>query len=141
MKKYKFLVVIGMKINNMEILDIIKIEPRSLFLPDKSNFENSIYFFAYNIKIKNQGNEEVKLLSRYWDIKDANGDINIVEGKGVIGEQPILKPNSYYKYTSFCPLKTAFGSMEGFYTFSKENGLHFRAKIPEFSLVSPHNIN
>ena len=125
----------------MKISDIIKIESRSLFLPNKSNFENSVYFFAYSIKIENQGNEEVKLLSRYWNIKDANGDVDTVEGKGVIGEQPILKPNDSYKYTSFCPLKTAFGSMGGFYTFSKENGFKFKAEIPEFSLVSPHNIN
>ena len=116
-----------MRMNNMEISDKIEIIGKSLFLPDKSNSKNSIYFFAYSIKIRNQSAQEVKLLSRYWNIKDAHGSIDIVEGEGVIGEQPILRVNESYKYTSFCPLKTAFGSMEGFYVFSKKDGIKFKS--------------
>ena len=126
---------------NMKISDKIKIKGRSLFLPDRSNFENSVYFFAYSIEIKNQSDEQVKLLSRYWNIKNAHGSIDIVEGEGVVGEQPTLRVNESYKYTSFCPLKTAFGSMKGFYTFSKKDGIEFKSEIPEFGLVSPCNIN
>ena len=81
------------------------------------------------------------MLSRHWNIKDAHGSIDIVEGEGVIGEQPTLRANESYKYTSFCPLKTPFGSMKGFFTFSREGGIEFKSKIPEFSLVSPCNIN
>ena len=127
--------------NDMEISDKIKIEAKSLFLPDRSNLQKSIYFFVYNIKIKNESEEKVRLLTRYWNIKDANGHIDIVEGEGVVGEQPILRPNDSYKYTSFCPLRTAFGSMSGFYTFSKTNGDKFKSKIPEFGLITPDNIN
>ena len=103
--------------------------------------ENSVYFFVYNIKIKNQSSEEVRLLSRYWNIKDANGNIDVVKGEGVVGEQPILRMNESYKYTSFCPLKTEFGSMSGFYIFAKKNGDKFKSEIPEFGLITPHNIN
>jgi len=127
--------------NNIEISNKIKIKGKSLFLPDKSNLKNSIYFFVYTIEIKNQSDQEVKLLSRYWNIKDAHGSIDIVQGKGVIGDQPTLKSNESYEYTSFCPLKTAFGSMKGFYIFSKKDGIEFKTKIPEFGLVSPSNIN
>ena len=127
--------------NNIEISHKIKIKGKSLFLPDKSNLKNSVYFFVYTIEIKNQSNQEVQLLSRYWNIKDAHGSIDIVRGEGVIGEQPILKSNGSYKYTSFCPLKTAFGSMKGFYVFSEKDGIKFKSKIPEFGLVSPNNIN
>ena len=127
--------------NNIEISDKIKIQAKSLFFPDRSNFENSIYFFAYNINIRNNSEEEVKLLARYWSIKDANGHIDIVKGDGVVVEQPVLKPNDSFKYTSFCPLKTAFGTMKGFYTFSNRNGDKFKSEIPEFGLVAPNNIN
>ena len=125
----------------MEISNKINIEGKSLFLPDKSSLENSVYFFVYNIKIKNQSSEEVRLLSRYWNIKDANGNIDVAEGEGVVGEQPILRMNESYRYTSFCPLKTVFGSMSGFYTFVKKNGDKFKSEIPEFGLITPDNIN
>ena len=127
--------------SNIKISNKIKIEAKSFFIPERSNVENSIYFFAYHIKIKNHSNEDIQLLSRYWNIQDAHGFINIVEGEGVIGAQPILKINESYKYTSFCPLKTSFGSMRGFYTFSKKDGSKFKSLIPEFGLVTPTNIN
>ena len=125
----------------MEISNKINIEGKSLFLPDKSSLENSVYFFVYNIKIKNQSSEEVRLLSRYWNIKDANGNIDVAEGEGVVGEQPILRINESYKYTSFCPLKTEFGCMSGFYTMKDEDGNVFKVEIPEFPLVLDNLIN
>jgi len=127
--------------NDLKISDQIIIKTRSLFLPDKSNFEKPLYFFIYKVEIINEGSEKVQLLTRHWDIQDANGNINVVNGEGVIGDKPILNPNEMFEYTSYCPLKTSFGSMKGFYTFSKKDGEMFKSLIPEFSLIVPNNIN
>ena len=119
----------------------IKIKSQSAFLSGQSDIKRSIYFFSYKINIINLSNESIKLLTRHWDIKDANGKINVIEGDGVIGEYPIIKSNDSYNYKSFCPLKTEFGSMRGFYTFSNDNGDIIKSIIPEFSLIAPSYIN
>jgi ApaG protein len=126
---------------NLKFSNQITIKAKSLFLPDKSNFERPLYFFMYKIEIINEGSEQVQLLTRHWDIQDANGNVNVVNGEGVIGNKPILNPNDMFEYTSYCPLKTNFGSMKGFYTFSQKNGDMFKSLIPEFSLIVPNNIN
>ena len=125
----------------MKISNQVKIETLSSFLPERSNIKQSIYFFIYRIKIENLSNDSIRLLTRHWDIKDANGNINIVNGEGVVGKTPIINPNEYYTYSSFCPLKTDFGSMKGYYTFSKYNGDIIKTLIPEFSLIVPTHVN
>ena len=125
----------------MEIINKIHIESKSAFLPEKSDLEKSVYFFMYQIEINNLTNNPIRLLTRHWNIKDANGNINIVDGEGVIGEKPTIAPNEKYTYTSFCPLKTNFGSMKGHYTFSKKDGKIVKTLIPEFSLIVPNYIN
>jgi len=126
----------------MDILDDIKINVEAFFLENKSDIEKSLYFFMYKVTISNKSDKIIQLLSRHWEICNANGDINIIEGEGVIGEQPIMKPGSSFQYNSFCPLKTEFGKMTGFYVFKEEGTKNlFKGVIPEFSLVVPTRIN
>ena len=126
----------------MDILDNIKINVEAFFLENKSDIEKSVYFFMYKVTISNQTDKTIQLLSRHWDICDANGDIDIIEGEGVIGEQPIMKPGDSFQYNSFCPLKTEFGKMSGFYIFEEEGTENlFKGLIPEFALVVPTRIN
>ena len=126
----------------MDILDNIKINVEAFFLENKSDIEKSLYFFMYKVTILNKSDKTIQLLSRHWDICDANGNINIIEGEGVIGEQPIMKPESSFQYNSFCPLKTEFGKMTGFYIFEEDGTKNlFKGLIPEFLLVVPTHIN
>jgi len=125
----------------MKIFDNIQINATSSFLVDKSDLDNSVYLFTYNIQIKNLSAEPLKLLTRHWEIRDALGNVDVVDGEGVIGEMPIIKSKEDYIYSSFCPLKTSFGSMSGFYTFSRDNGEIIKSLIPEFSLIVPEYIN
>ena len=124
-----------------EITKKIRITVNPEFLEEHSDPDEKRFIWAYHVKIENQGIDTVQLLSRSWKITDALGRVQEVRGSGVVGEQPILKPNDFYKYTSFCPLKTEFGSMSGFYIFAKKNGDRFKSEIPEFGLITPHNIN
>ena len=124
-----------MKNNNIKI-DII-----TEYVPELSNNEDSMFYFSYKVKIKNLGLKKVQLLSRHWDIKDGLGRKKSINGEGVIGKKPIINPGEYYEYKSYCPLKTEFGSMDGFYTMKDENGNLFKTVIPNFGLISPDSIN
>lgn len=62
----------------------------------------------------------------------------IVEGPGVVGEQPILEPGDTFEYTSGTPLETPSGFMQGAYIMAElTSGEEFDAVIPVFSLDSP----
>ena len=119
----------------------IKIKAISHFIKNRSSPENSIFLFSYDVKIKNNSDSEVQLLSRYWHIQDGDGNVEEVRGPGVIGLQPLIKPNERFEYSSFCPLKTPFGMMSGVYQMKLNSGEIFDAAIPAFSLHATGHVN
>lgn len=100
----------------------------------------SKHVFAYFITIHNMGDQSVKLLKRHWEIEDSCGDSHEVDGEGVIGVQPTIKPGEDYEYNSFCVLKSYHGSMSGYYTMEREDGKMINVRIPKFQLSS-HVLN
>lgn len=119
----------------------IRIRVQSRYIPERSEPEQSQWFFAYHVQIVNEGTETAQLVSRHWVITDANGKIEEVKGPGVIGKQPVLQPGDAFEYTSFCPLPTSFGTMHGTYQMVTPGGARFDAEIAPFSLAEPHAIN
>jgi ApaG protein len=119
----------------------IRIQVRSFYDEERSSPEENYYFFAYQVRISNVGQETAQLVSREWFITDGNGDTQRVQGSGVVGEQPVLAPGEAFEYTSFCPLPTAVGAMHGSYHMVLENGDSFEAEIAPFSLAVPHAVN
>ena len=113
----------------------------SRFIPERSNHEIPIFFFAYWITIKNQGTTPAQLLSRYWHITDADGRINEVRGEGVVGEKPLINPGQSFEYNSFCPLPTNFGFMKGYYEMQGVDKSTFQVEIPQFRLATPKSAN
>jgi ApaG protein len=113
----------------------VTVEPR--FLPERSSFEKSYFFWAYTIEITNRGDETVQLKTRHWRITDANGKLQEVRGAGVVGEEPVLKPGESFEYTSGVPLPTPSGFMVGTYGMISDAGERFDIDIPAFSLDSP----
>lgn len=107
------------------------------FLPEQSRIEAGKWFWVYHIRIENGSDRPVQLLTRHWRITDGRGMVNLVEGDGVVGEQPTLAPGQSHDYVSGCPLTTPHGSMEGFYTFKAADGSLFEAAIPFFPLAAP----
>jgi ApaG protein len=107
------------------------------FLPEHSDPEAMHFVWAYTIEIANHSPMRVQLISRRWIITDARGIEQIVEGSGVVGEQPILKSGETFRYTSGCPLSTSSGLMAGTYHMVDENGVDFDIVIPTFTLDSP----
>ena len=84
----------------------IEIVVSTKFLPERSDPTKSLFFFSYDVKIKNNGKNTVQLKDRYWNITDAKNNTEEIRGPGVIGNQPVIKPGQSYEYKSFCPLKT-----------------------------------
>lgn len=119
----------------------IRVEVESTYVRERSLPEEQYFFFAYHIRISNEGDDTVQLLSREWLITDADGNEERVRGPGVIGEQPVLTPGEMFEYTSFCPLRTSMGAMQGTYTMQTEDGERFEAEIAPFTLAVPHVLN
>jgi ApaG protein len=90
--------------------------------------------FEYTVRITNQSEETVQLVSRHWIITDALDHVHEVKGLGVIGEQPVLAPGESFKYSSWCPLKTPTGAMRGTYQMVRSNGDPFEIEIAPFGL-------
>lgn len=107
------------------------------FLPEQSQVEAGKWFWIYHIRIENGSDRTVQLLTRHWRITDGRGMISLVDGDGVVGEQPVLAPGQSHDYVSGCPLSTPHGSMDGFYTFRGEDGALFEVAIPFFPLAAP----
>ena len=119
----------------------IKIDSNSKFVPEISNINDSLYYFSYEISIQNKSGKKVKLLSRHWNIINGFGDNKQIDGEGVIGKKPIINPGEVFKYSSYCPLSTQYGTMNGFYTMKDESGEIFKVIIPKFSLYQPEVVN
>jgi ApaG protein len=119
----------------------IRIEVSSHYLPERSAPQESQYLFAYHVRVSNVGSETAQLVSREWIITTAEGDVERVKGPGVVGEQPVLPPNAAFEYTSYCPLKTAVGSMHGSYQMVTADGERFDAEIAPFTLATPNSLN
>jgi ApaG protein len=113
----------------------VHVEP--VYLEARSSPENSQYFWAYRVRLENQGMETVQLLNRHWMITNARGEFTEVKGPGVVGEQPELKPGESFEYTSGAPLDTPSGMMGGSYEMESESGERFHIEIPTFSLDRP----
>jgi len=119
----------------------IQVEVHSEFIPERSSVRDGSYLFEYHVRITNVGLETAQLISREWIITNADGDVERVKGPGVVGEQPVLQPGGSFEYTSFCPLKTAVGSMQGTYQMMTADGKTFDAVIAPFTLAVPHALN
>lgn len=119
----------------------IRVQVRTTYVPENSTPRENHYFFAYRIRISNEGDESAQLLSRHWIITDADGQVEEVRGPGVVGETPTLEPGAAFEYTSYCPLKTAVGTMQGSYTMVRPGGATFEAEIRPFTLATPHALH
>ena len=111
------------------------------FLPEQSRVDAGKWFWAYHIRIENDSAQRFQLLSRHWRITDGRGNVNFVDGEGVVGEQPLLEPGQTHDYVSGCPLGTPQGSMEGHYTMQRPDGSLFEVSIPFFPLAAPATAN
>ena len=115
----------------------IQVSVETTYQPDFSNPQQHHYVFTYKVRIENKSSHTVQLLRRRWEIFDAAETRKIVEGDGVIGQQPILEPGEIHTYVSGCNLKSGMGKMRGSFTLEKlRDGQLWEVVIPEFQLIA-----
>lgn len=120
-----------------ETTDGVTVRVSVTFLPEQSDIDGLRWFWAYHIRIENERDSAVQLLTRHWRISDARGGLHKVDGDGVIGEQPIIQPGKSHDYVSGCPLNTPSGAMTGHFVFVGAELDAFEVGIPDFPLTAP----
>ncbi|MBL8439263.1 MAG: Co2+/Mg2+ efflux protein ApaG [Zoogloeaceae bacterium] len=125
------------------MLDKYRIDVHAVaqYIADQSDPDEDKYVFAYRVVVTNHGTIGAQLRSRHWIITDGEGKVQEVKGSGVVGEQPQLEPGESFEYTSGSVLTTPVGTMHGTYQMVAEDGHHFEATIPPFSLAMPSMVN
>lgn len=125
-----------------KISEGVEISVETFYQADYSNPLNGEYMFAYRITIENHNAFTVKLLRRHWQIFDSNGEHREVEGEGVVGVQPVLRPGEMYQYVSGCNLRTEMGRMQGNYQMENQHSKQmFSVNIPAFDMIVPTKLN
>ncbi|MCX6297627.1 MAG: Co2+/Mg2+ efflux protein ApaG [Bacteroidetes bacterium] len=125
-----------------KISEGVEVSVEVFYQNDYSNPMNQDYMFAYRVTVENHNGFALKLLRRHWFIFDSNGEHREVEGEGVIGIQPVLKPSEQYQYVSGCNLKTEMGKMHGTYLMENQNNKEqFYVNIPAFEMIVPFKNN
>lgn len=119
----------------------IRVSVRAQFVPERSSPASKQFFFAYTVRIVNEGAQTAQLMSRHWVITDGMENVQHVRGAGVVGAQPVLRPGQSFEYTSACTLPTPRGTMHGTYQMVYESGESFDASIAPFALAMPHSLN
>ena len=100
------------------------------------------YAFSYEITIENQSSDTVQLMTRHWEILDSLYYIETVDGEGVIGKKPVIKPGESFTYSSGCLLSSTHGAMSGFYSMVNFTSTrNFKVKVPTFDLNVPFALN
>ncbi len=107
--------------------DNVRVQVSSIYRPERSDEKLDKHCFAYNVRITNEApSQNIQLVSRRFEIQTIGSDTkDVIQGPGVTGRQPILKPGESFEYTSTAPLsvkpmldKTAVvARMEGEYNF------------------------
>lgn len=115
----------------------IRVTVRPRYEADQSDPNGRNWLFSYRVRVVNEGAEPVQLMSRRWEIVDAHGQTEQVAGPGVVGRQPRLDAGQSFEYSSFCQLRTNWGTMEGAYQFRTDDARPVEALVGRFFLVGP----
>jgi len=108
------------------------------FIDNKTGTNGEIFVWSYQVLVENKGEEAVQIIKRAWKIVDEKGSVQEVNGEGVVGEQPIILPNSSFQYSSGVHLSNPSGIMSGKYFIKKiDDGKILEIEIPHFSLDVP----
>ncbi|MBT0810623.1 Co2+/Mg2+ efflux protein ApaG [Litoribacter ruber] len=119
------------------ITEGVKVSINAKYQTEFSSPHQHHYVFTYKVTIENHSKSTLQLMRRKWEITDAAEDLKLVEGEGVVGNQPVLEPGTSHSYVSGCNLRSGFGKMKGYYYMERVvDGKIIEVEIPEFQLVA-----
>ncbi len=111
-----------------------RVEVAPQYIAEQSAPEQGLYVFSYTVTIVNLGSIAAQVISRTWNVNDANGHTERIKGLGLVGQQPLLKPGQKFEYTSGTRLRTPTGTMHGSFFCVAEDGEKFDTDVPMFVL-------
>ena len=141
--------------NSDEVTEGVRVQVNSSYRPERSDASLNKHCFSYNVRITNESSDQsIQLVSRRFEIQTIGADAkDVVQGPGVTGRQPILKPGESFEYTSTAPLSVTpmtdktpvVARMEGEYNFIQlgKDGVTplsstpLQAKLGRFHFVLP----
>ncbi len=121
------------------VTDGVRIRVRPKFMYDESEPAVGRFMWSYTVDVENESERTWTIIRRHWEIVDAMGRLQEVDGEGVIGQTPTLGPGERFSYTSGAPLSAPSGMMRGTYDLVDDEGGELVARIPAFSLDSPYD--
>ena len=128
-----------------ETTEDIRVTVIPFYMGSREMQGTSVYWWRYLIRLENLGPLPVQLRERHWRIFSLSGTLETVQGRGVVGQEPVLSQSQpAFQYTSHISLQSPSGHMWG--TFKMERlaesdgqGSFFECRIPPFSLESREN--
>ena len=107
-----------------------------IYMPNLEAPADRPHPFVYFISIINQSQKQIRILGRKWVICQANNEWIVVEGDGVVNQEPVIKPGDEFTYNSYHVIgddSRATGSFFG----EAEDGSLVMVRIPDFELKIP----
>lgn len=99
------LIKVKLSDSSEEVTDNVRVEVTTSYRPERSDDRQDKHCFAYNIRITNENSRAIQLVSRRFEIQTVGSPHkDVVQGPGVTGRQPTLKPGESFEYTSTAPL-------------------------------------
>ena len=123
---------------NFEELEGLKVEIDDvIYMPSLDHPEDRPHPFVYFIKICNHSEDRVSILGRKWVVRENDSeDVIVVEGGGVVGQNPDLGPGEEFSYNSYHVTRSS-GYAEGSFFGTTESGKSIFVRIPRFNLSIP----
>src|ERR1700730_2085201 len=119
-----------------ELTDLRVTIDKVVYMPTLEAPPDRPYPFVYFITIDNQSSETVTIRGRKWVITDQLGQKIVVEGDGVVGEFPRLRPGERFSYQSYHVIGTD-SVAEGAFIGISDQSVPFVARIPRFQMQVP----
>jgi len=111
---------------------------RVVYMPEAETPPDRPHAFAYFITITNNSPETVTIKGRKWVFHGEGDGIEAVEGDGVVGEFPTLKPGEHFSYNSY-HINKGSAWAEGSYLGVTQDGRKVIARIPRFEMTVPED--
>ncbi|HAV64856.1 MAG TPA: ApaG domain [Verrucomicrobiales bacterium] len=110
---------------------------RVVHAPEAQGAGDRSHCFVYFISIHNDSKETVTIRGRKWVVTEGDGETTVVEGDGVVGKVPKLKPGQKFSYNSFHLLASDQGKAEGSFFGVDGSGRRVMTRIPPFEMRVP----
>ena len=107
-----------------------------LYVPTLEAPDDKPHPFVYFINIVNDSSEQVTLLGRKWMVREHDGELNILEGDGIVGQRPVIPAKDRFSYNSYHVVAGSGTAWGAFYGVTN-TGVRILLPIPEFGMAVP----